>query len=348
MTEVTPSTNTELYGHEAAFTALLADHAAEKLAHGWIFSGPKGIGKATLAYHFARYLLSYPKDMDEGVYHRVAAGSHSDLLIIEQEYDPKKEEVAREITVEQARKISEFLSLTPGESQWRVVIVDSADALNVNAANAILKILEEPPPQAILILIAHNSGRLLPTIRSRCRQMKLQPLQEADFRKIMRHIAPDVDGSALTTLAHLSNNAPGLAAEWHEQGAAMLYQQMLEVLSPLPALDYQKLHALADGIGGGSVHRNWQLFTRLTLRLLERITKTAAGIALEEIVPDEREQLRALVMLHPAGIWALKWQQCADQFSLADALHLDYKQVIISWFHSVATAEGFQLRSASA
>ena len=336
MFELSPRTNPELFGHDEALAALKRDHAAGTLAHGWIFSGPKGIGKATLAYHFARYLLSYPRERDAGVDHRIAAGSHSDLLVIEQEYDPKKDELAREISVEQARHVAEFLSLTPGESDWRVVIIDSADALNTNGANAILKILEEPPPQAMLILVSHMPGRLLPTIRSRCRSLKLPPLSTADFRRTMRHVAPDADGSVLDMLSVLSVQSPGVAEMLHRQGAGALYQQLLELAASLPQLDSQRLHSLADAIGSGSVHNNWQLFSRLMLCLLERITKTAAGLALDELVEDERRTLLELARLHPPGLWALRWQQCADQFSLAEARHLDYKQVIITFMHGLA------------
>src|SRR5262249_41494012 len=156
-----------------------------------------------------------------------------DLLVIEQEYDPKKEEFKNEISVDQAREIAQFLSLTPGESKWRVVIIDAVDALNVNAANAILKILEEPPPQAILLLISHNPGRLLPTIRSRCQMLKLAPLSRDDFRKTLRHTRPALETSQINALGELSHFAPGLATELEGQEALELYAQILELVSAL-------------------------------------------------------------------------------------------------------------------
>ncbi|NBX04404.1 MAG: AAA family ATPase [Alphaproteobacteria bacterium] len=166
MTEnpIIPKSNPTLLGHETQLSSLWADYESGKLAHGWLISGPRGIGKATLAYHFARGLLSGELEMDDSnpIFQRILADSHTDFRVIEPEYDPKKEEFAREISVEQAREIAQFMRLTPGESNWRVVIVDSIDQLNVNAANAILKILEEPPAQAILMLISHNPGKLLP------------------------------------------------------------------------------------------------------------------------------------------------------------------------------------------
>lgn len=351
MAELTPRTNTALFGHDEAEATLLQDLTSGRLAHGWIISGPRGIGKATLAYRFARSLLAgeHPADMDSNhpVFLRVAAGSHVDLLVMEPLYDAKKEEYARDITVAQAREIAQFLSLTPGEGKWRVVIVDSADALNVNGANAILKILEEPPPQAILLLISHNPGRLLPTIRSRCRQLRLALPSREQFIAAVRHAAPGIDGAELKALGQLSGFSPGEALELHERKAIELYEQMLEPLLPLPALDMVKIHALADSLATGQVHAGWRLFTRLALRLLERAAFMSGDMGVDAVSEREERVLGQLAALHPASVWAEKWQQAADQFLLAERLHLDYKQLIIIFFHSLTGREEFHIGSAA-
>jgi DNA polymerase III subunit delta' len=339
MPEVTSKNNMELFGHEDAEAMLARDFKAEKLAHGWIIGGPKGTGKATLAYRFARTLLG----TSEGAIHRIASGSHSDLLVIEPAYNEKKEEFDREISVDQAREIAKFLSLTPGEGEWRVVIVDSADQLNMNGANAILKILEEPPPQAVLLLIAHNPGKLLPTIRSRCRMLKLKPLSDRDFDYAMRHIMPEIATTHIEALGQLSGNAPGIAMELEEQGAIESYEQLLDLLSSLPALDPAKLHAFADQWASGQIHTKWPLLLRLILALFERVAKQAAGVTLKAISSSEPPVLARLATLHAPATWALKWQQASDQFLLAESRHLDYKQVILAFFHSIASKEGFQL-----
>jgi len=336
MTELSPKTNTMLFGHEEAEALLLRDLAAGKLAHGWLISGPPGIGKATLAYRFARTLLA----SDERAAARIIAGSHADLLVIEQRYDEKKEEKLRDISVEQAREIAQFLSLTPGEGRWRVVIIDSIDALNVNAANAILKILEEPPPQAILLLISHNPGRLLPTLRSRCRQLRLTPLDNSQFLSIMRHVQPAIESGELPALAQLSGMAPGIALALHAQGAVELYGRILALLSSLPTLDMLQIHAFADQIGTGQVHANWQLWTRLVLFLLERLALTASEIEVDPVSEGEALALRKLASLHPAPVWAEKWQQASDQFMMTERLHLDYKQVIITFLHAIKEKSG--------
>lgn len=343
MNDFSPLTNPKLVGHLQAQQGLMAEFLSGTLPHGLLVCGPRGIGKATFAYHLARAVLagnnSLDMDSEHPVFRRVVAGSHADFLVVEPLFDAKKDEFANEISVEQARHIAEFLSLTPAESGWRVVIVDSIDQLNVNAANAILKILEEPPPQALLVLISHNPGMLLPTIRSRCRQVRLQPLSDRELEQVTMHILPHVPQERLEALVGLAGGAPGLMAELEAQGGQMVYGQMLEIAGELPALYSEKIHAFAEQVQAGQPHRNWKTYGWLWLRLIERAGKCAAGIRLSPLHEDEPAVLAKLAALHPAAVWAAKWQQAADQFSLAARLHLDYKQVMISFIHSLP-AEG--------
>jgi DNA polymerase-3 subunit delta' len=338
MTEFTPKTNPYLFGHEAAEAQWQRDVASGKLAHGWIISGPKGIGKATLAYRIARMML--------GNSQRIASGAHSDLLVVEPEFDEKKDEQKSSISVEQARGIAEFLSLTPGEGAWRVVIIDSVDQLNPAGANAILKILEEPPSQALLLLISHNPGMLLPTIRSRCAMLKLTPLSNEDFEKAMIALHPELEPGKLQALRELSGGSPGLAAKYEGQGAVEFYDQMLDVLTTLPSLDTGKVHAFADQFGGAGTHAQFTLLSELALCLFSRVTKVASGLAVQAI-PNEGSLLIKLAALHSPAVWAAKWQQTQEQFSLAAARHLDYKQVVIVFFHSIVSSEPFALGAAA-
>ena len=351
MTNNTPRTNTRLIGHEAAEATLMHDFESGKLAHGWLISGPRGIGKATLAYRFARTLLAgeHAADMhdEHPIFKRIVAGSHTDLLVVEQIYDEKKEEKAREISVDQAREIAQFLSLTPGESQWRVVIIDSVDALGTSGANAILKILEEPPPQTVLLLISHNPSRLLPTIRSRCRSLKLKSLEKSQFTSVMRHISPSLDSTEIRALAQLSAMSPGVALELHAQAALEIYEKILDIMSAMPTPDATSIHAFAEAMGTGKMHTNWHVFTQLVLCLLARITIHAEGIEMESISDTEYSVLHKLSKLHSPALWAAKWQQVAEQFLLIELLHLDYKQAIITFFHSIPTREGLQIGTAA-
>ncbi len=351
--QITPRSNSKLYGHEEIEELLLRDLKAGKLAHGIILSGQRGIGKATLAYRFARTLLSGRDDMelptDNPVFHRIVADSHSDLLVIELLYDAKKDEYATEISIEQSRSISQALSLTPAEGQWRVVIVDSADALNIKSANSILKILEEPPPQTIIMLIAHNVGQLLPTIRSRCRVISLKPLSRPDFERVLYHTDPEIGGGELAALGIISKFSPGIALELKEQGALDIYNEILELFSSSMKIDSQRLLNFCEQMGSGKkAHANWQLFTHITLCILERITKKSTKSQIEFINHEEMGLISNLAKMHTPNIWAKKWQEALSQFLLAQRLHLDYKQVAITFFHSLANNDEFTLGNTAA
>src|SRR5258708_5465301 len=194
---VPPRHNPLLLGHEVAGAALWQAPRSGGLPHAGLLSGPRGIGKATLAFRFARFLfaqgaaapglfaappVSLAVAPEHPVFRRVASGGHADLLVVERSFDPKRKKLRSEIVVDDTRSIAAFLRLTPAEGSWRVVIVDGADVMNRNAANAVLKILEEPPQKAVLLLVSDNPGRLLPTIRSRCRILALKPLAAAEER----------------------------------------------------------------------------------------------------------------------------------------------------------------------
>ncbi|MFO0388957.1 MAG: DNA polymerase III subunit delta' [Alphaproteobacteria bacterium] len=348
MSEIHPKNSTFLFGHDDAELQLHGDAKAGRLPHGLIISGIRGIGKATLAYRLARILLTQEGVNPEAVFSRIAAGSHTDLLVLEPEFDEKKGEYAKDINVDQAREVAKFLSLTAAESNWRVVIIDSADALNTNAANAILKILEEPPPQAILLLISHQPSLLLPTIRSRCQVIKLRPLKHEAFVEAAKYLLPDAGGGKLSAFAQLTGGAPGKALEYEEQGALAMYDEILALVESLPVLDSAALHAFADKALVEKPHEKWRLFADLALFLFERIAKQAADIGLEGVTSREVEVLEHLAKLYPPHVWANKWQQSADNFLLAQRLHLDYKQVIITFFHSISSEEGLRLGSAAA
>ncbi len=194
-----PRANPDLVGHEAAERELERLYRAGRLPHAILLTGPRGIGKATLAFRFARFLLAeresrrrtrpsrsfsaasarkpgFAIDPESGVFRRIAAGGHADLLTVERAWDPRRRRLRGEIVVEDTREIAAFFRLTAAEEGWRVVIVDGAEEMNRNAANALLKILEEPPDRALLLLVSHNPGRLLPTIRSRCRRLGMAAL----------------------------------------------------------------------------------------------------------------------------------------------------------------------------
>lgn len=315
---MTPRENTALIGHASACALIEGALAEGRMHHAWLITGSKGIGKATLAYHIARTLLGG----GEGAQRRIATGAHPDLLVIEPEFDEKKQEQKTEIRVEQVREVGAFLSLTPAESAWRVVIVDSADALNANGANALLKLLEEPPARAVLLLISHTPARLLPTIRSRCRQLRLSPLSPQEFSRIAG------EGEDAEVYYNLSGGAPGLALELKEWNASTLYSSICALFHGWPRVDGGALQALLDAMHKTRVHTAWEVHTRLILKLVGRAVEQGASQPLIPLVPGEGEAIdRLLAWRSPEGLAA--WHAALSRhFSLAAEAHLDYKSAL--------------------
>lgn len=233
---IEPKLNPHLYGHEAAELAFYNSYHAGKMPHAWLISGVKGIGKATLAYRMARYLLAGAPKSEAGlfgdatpsielpethpIFSRLAHGAHSDILTITAE---DEEGAPREITVDEIRKLHSFFGLSSGETGWRMILIDGAERMNRNAQNALLKMLEEPPANALIFLVCHNAGHMLPTIRSRCRALKLAPLSTRDMEKVLGHdVAPDI--------LEIAAGSPGLALQLEETDYANAISQLNRLL----------------------------------------------------------------------------------------------------------------------
>ncbi|MYE00223.1 MAG: DNA polymerase III subunit delta' [Alphaproteobacteria bacterium] len=280
-----------LAGHLAAARMLAADFAAGRLHHAWIFAGPRGIGKATLAFRFARYTLagqagflleepaSAPLHLpaDDPVFRRVSSGGHADLRVVE------PAGARGEIRVDAIRDAFRFLRLTPGEAAWRVLIVDGADSMNVNAQNAALKLLEEPPPNVLILLVAHRPSLLLATVRSRCRLLRLTPLDRPEFDEVLRDIAPELDDEACARLFAVAGGSPGTALELEQLGGRALKEAVDALLDLLPAIDRQALDTVAAAVTVSREAAHFQAFGRiLSASLAERLRTARTDAALLE------------------------------------------------------------------
>jgi DNA polymerase-3 subunit delta' len=302
----------ELTGHEATEEAFEAARARGRLHHAWLLTGPEGAGKATFAYRAARRLLGAPADPaygvlgaspDHPVSRQVIARSHPDLFVLERLGEDGK--VRKVIPVDEARALSEFFSKSPASAPHRVAIVDAIDDLNVNAANAILKTLEEPPPHGVLLMVSHSPGRLLPTIRSRCRRLAFAPLpldQAAAFVREREEVSPE---DALR-LAKMANGAPGRAWTLAGAGAIAMDDAARSLLEDLPRLDEALALSLADRFRGGEGMAQFQL---LFDRLAERVHGFAAERAHQGIGGLDR--------------WASAWETLQRLPREAEALNLD-------------------------
>jgi DNA polymerase-3 subunit delta' len=199
-----------LQGHEAGLDIFRQALERGCVPHAWLITGPSGIGKATFAFALGRMLLG-ATHADSPAGRRVSAATHADLLVVERGFDEKRQRYRSEIVADDVRPINAFLRRTAAEGGWRVVIVDGAEWMNRSAANAVLKILEEPPPATILLLTSSAPGRLLPTIRSRCRKLALEPLNARAMQAVLRSVAPAAGPGELERVTALAHGAPGRA-----------------------------------------------------------------------------------------------------------------------------------------
>lgn len=240
-----------LVGHDGALAAFEAAFQSGKLHHGWLIRGQEGVGKATLAFRLARYLLAGGKGrvldhtLDDATARKIAGEAHPNLLVLERGMDASGTRRKTELTVDIIRKLNSFFGTTAGEGGWRVAIVDSADEMNASAANALLKNLEEPPDRTILLLVSHRPGRLLPTIRSRCRVLPLKPLTNPQVEAVLGAL-PDLMATPqeVAQASGLSGGAPGRAVALVEGGGLDLAATLQHILSEsLP--NWAVIHPLA-------------------------------------------------------------------------------------------------------
>lgn len=277
-----PGEHPRLFGHEEETTGLVRAYRAGRLHHGLLLAGPRGIGKATLAFRLVHHLLAHPDadtapsllgepDPGSPLFRMIASGAHPSVLHLSRPLNEKTRTFRGVITIEEIRRISRFLSMTSHDDSYRIVIIDPAEDMNVNAANALLKNLEEPPRRTVFMLVTHAPGRLLPTIRSRTRLVRLQPLGEADMAAALECV--DVEPSAPLLAAAAGSVREAILLSRH--GGLEISQAIEQVLSA-GGFDFARASKLADSVAQRDRVVEFDLFNRFLLESLAGLGRSHA------------------------------------------------------------------------
>ncbi len=327
-----PREATHLVGHHDAQAAILEGLRQGKLHHAWLIGGPEGIGKATFAYMVAKQLLGLKGgpaptgdrlDVDPArqASRLVSNLAHPDLVVLRRQPATDKKAAATMIAVETVRRALDVFASTPSDGGWRVCVVDSADDLNASAANALLKVLEEPPARAIFLIIAHQPARVLPTIRSRCRKLALRPLAEAEITVVLDGLDVDADSATIGQAIALADGSVRRAISRLDPETAALIGGTRGLLARLPDMDIPGVLAMSDQLAGRAAEADFAVF-------------------METIEDWVRQLLHANLAAgaHRLAPLAEVWDKTARAVRETDALNLDRRPLVLSIFQDLSEA----------
>ncbi|MEO1468093.1 MAG: DNA polymerase III subunit delta' [Pseudomonadota bacterium] len=337
-----PRETPALYGHHDAEAAFAAAWASGRLHHAWLITGARGIGKATLAYRLARALLAGEAPPDRfdtppgcPVAARIKAGSEARLTVLRRSLDRPGRADARltkTIGAEETRALGRILALRVPDGGRRVVIVDAVDECSTQAANALLKNVEEPPERTYFLLLSHRPGGLLPTIRSRCRRLDLAPLGPADLTRALAGQEVEVDTAMAEGLAALGAGSVQAAHALVEAEGLALYTALAQLIAPDGReVDRARLMALADSVGGRARADRYRMALELGVTLTARLARAAAGHPPRPAVPPEAPLLAAAEAAGAPHARALAETAAAmaDSAAAAQAANLDPARTVI-------------------
>ncbi len=355
-----PRETQKLIGHDAVEIAFLDAFNTGRLHHGWLVTGPRGVGKATLAWRIARFLLAAPPAKGGGLFgealpkletldvspdhpvsKRFLAGSEPRLHLLRRggagttEADRQKNaqegKFSQFIRVDEVRELARFIHMSAVDGGRRAVIIDAADDMNTAAANALLKMLEEPPDQTTFLLVAHQPARLLPTIRSRCRELRMAPLGPEDMSTALAEVGIDV-GDQANALAELSAGSVGEAVRLVQLEGLSLYAEILSIFGSFPRLDRPRALKLAESVSMRGAQDRLDLLLHLADIALSRLARTGAtGTPPDvEAAPGEADILQRLAPTPQKGrAWATAAQEIGARMRHGRSVNLDPAALVL-------------------
>jgi DNA polymerase-3 subunit delta' len=347
-----PRETQRLFGHLSAEAEVLRAFTSGRMHHGWLISGPRGVGKATLAWRIARFLLTTAEEDGDGLFgappppetldvdpqnpviRRMAQLAEPRLFLLRRGPNDKETALSADIRVDEVRKMKSFFTLSAADGGRRVAIIDAADEMATSGANALLKLLEEPPPKVTFLVIAHQPHRLLPTIRSRCRELRLSPLAPQDLSRALEQVGGAVDPVEAQALAELAGGSVGEAFRLANLDGLKLYQGIVTLMGTLPRLDRPRALAMAESAAGKGAEARFDLIVTLLDLFLARLAR--AGVTRQlppEAALGESEVFQRLA---PDQIAARGWADLAQHLSLrarrGKAVNLDPAALLMDSF----------------
>ncbi len=351
-----PREMSDCFGHDAIERSLLEMINKDRLPHALIFAGPKGIGKSTMAFRLTRYLLKtgrnggqtadgglfgdeLPKeepsnfnvDLQDPVFRQVASGGHADLLTIERKFDDKKNRFKDSVEVDEIRRITPFMRMTASQGGWRIAIVDDADTMNRNSQNAILKILEEPPANALLILVCHRLGAMIPTIRSRARVIPFQALERDEFNTLIKRDHGTLPQHDLDTLYNISGGSIGQGLRIADEGGLEAVEKVTTLLFGWPNWDWPQIHALADTYSRSGQENALRAFQDVLLWMVNCLLRAKAR-GQEPASPLNNQATHKLLAHYSLAQWIEIASQLQEHFDTVNAANLDKRHAVLGAF----------------
>lgn len=350
-----PRESTLCLGHEQTEQTLLDLINSGAIPHAMIFSGTVGIGKSTMAFRLARYLLkngtadssqdslfgdapleatSLNVSASDLIFSKIAAGGHPDLLTIERPVDAKKGTQKNNLDVETARKVVPFLRMTSADGGWRVVIIDDADSMNRNAQNALLKILEEPPANTLLVLITHRLGAIIPTIRSRCRVLHFNPLNEETLAKLMeKEVGETLSPQEQHIINLMADGSMGIAQEIVETNGLETAATIFDIFNNWPDFNWINIHHLAESAGRQGQDAAFKNVETAFLKITETLA-FAKGKGINALpAPLDSAVFTKMLAHYSLEEWLKICENLKEHFRQARHANLDKKQAVLGAFN---------------
>lgn len=341
----------ELFGQKTAEQQFVDASRAGRLHHAWMITGPSGTGKATLAWRIARFVLSGTGssnlgiERDHPVYRQVSQLAAPGLYLCRRPWDAKLEKLKTVVTVEEVRQLKSFFQVTSADGGWRVAVIDSIDEFTPSAANALLKLLEEPPQKALFLIVCHRPAKVLPTVRSRCRELVCRPLNDEAVQSALLQAGAAFDELDPKVLTMLSNGSVGDAWDLLAHSGSRIFEDILEILGSAPDLNRDRIAQLIKSCSTGSPPERFQLIYRMAGFAFSRLALAGAGVRMEPVSGLEKQVASRLgTNAAQARIWAEATPEITARAEMARRLNLDPEQVLFDTFVQIEAAANKSLQ----